>query len=171
MFEFDSSKSAANLEKHGIDFEEAQKLWDGPVFAYESAYTDEPRILVVGMIKVDSGQQLSPIEMNTSASSVAVEAARARSPSGKVAISLDGTKVITLEELDALFESGSDEIDQYFDPGKEVVRGGRRKGSGRKSSGRKTFSIRLSPSVHDHARRRAHAAGMSLSDYVESRLK
>ena len=51
MFEFDSSKSAANLEKHGIDFEEAQKLWDGPVFAYESAYTDEPRILVVGIIK------------------------------------------------------------------------------------------------------------------------
>ena len=53
--------------------------------------------------------------MKTSASSVAVEAARARSPSGKVAISLDGTKVITLEELDALFDSGSDEIDQYFE--------------------------------------------------------
>lgn len=27
MFEFDPAKSAANLEKHGIDFEEAQALW------------------------------------------------------------------------------------------------------------------------------------------------
>jgi len=28
MFEFDESKSQSNLKKHGIDFVEAQKLWD-----------------------------------------------------------------------------------------------------------------------------------------------
>lgn len=28
QYEFDPNKSAANLEKHGIDFEEAQALWD-----------------------------------------------------------------------------------------------------------------------------------------------
>ena len=27
MFEFDPAKSAANREKHGIDFEEAQAVW------------------------------------------------------------------------------------------------------------------------------------------------
>lgn len=27
MFEFDPAKSAANLAKHGIDFEQAQALW------------------------------------------------------------------------------------------------------------------------------------------------
>ncbi len=27
-FEFDTSKSKANLEKHGIDFVEAQQLWE-----------------------------------------------------------------------------------------------------------------------------------------------
>jgi uncharacterized DUF497 family protein len=27
MFEFDPAKSAANLEKHGIDFEAVQALW------------------------------------------------------------------------------------------------------------------------------------------------
>jgi len=30
MFEFDLAKSAANLEKHGIDFDEAQALWIDP---------------------------------------------------------------------------------------------------------------------------------------------
>jgi uncharacterized DUF497 family protein len=30
QFEFDPAKSAANLEKHGIDFVTAQALWDDP---------------------------------------------------------------------------------------------------------------------------------------------
>ena len=29
QFEYDWSKSESNLEKHGIDFEEAQELWAG----------------------------------------------------------------------------------------------------------------------------------------------
>ncbi|OQY29431.1 MAG: hypothetical protein B6I38_08235 [Anaerolineaceae bacterium 4572_5.1] len=29
-FEFDPNKSKSNLEKHGIDFIRAQKLWDDP---------------------------------------------------------------------------------------------------------------------------------------------
>lgn len=29
-FEFDGSKSITNKEKHGIDFYEAQELWDDP---------------------------------------------------------------------------------------------------------------------------------------------
>jgi uncharacterized DUF497 family protein len=37
-FEYDAEKSAANKAKHGIDFDEAQALWD------------EPRFLAVGRI-------------------------------------------------------------------------------------------------------------------------
>ena len=29
-FEFDAEKSAANLEKHGVDFLQAQELWQDP---------------------------------------------------------------------------------------------------------------------------------------------
>jgi len=31
-FEFDHEKSNSNKQKHGIDFYEAQKLWDDPDF-------------------------------------------------------------------------------------------------------------------------------------------
>ena len=30
-FEWDSDKNAANIEKHGIDFEEARRIFDGPI--------------------------------------------------------------------------------------------------------------------------------------------
>jgi uncharacterized DUF497 family protein len=50
-FEYDPNKSRRNLEKHGIDFEEAQALWDDPDLLEIPARTvDEPRFLVVGRI-------------------------------------------------------------------------------------------------------------------------
>lgn len=50
-FEFDPQKSAANFEKHGIDFDEAQMLWGDPDLLEVPAKTvDEPRWLVVGKI-------------------------------------------------------------------------------------------------------------------------
>jgi uncharacterized DUF497 family protein len=50
-FEFDESKSRSNKKKHGIDFAEAQALWDDPGLLMIPAQTiDEPRHLVVGMI-------------------------------------------------------------------------------------------------------------------------
>jgi uncharacterized DUF497 family protein len=50
-FEFDEPKSRSNKKKHGIDFAEAQALWDDPVLLMIPAQTiDEPRHLVVGMI-------------------------------------------------------------------------------------------------------------------------
>ena len=50
-FEFDPAKSLANKAKHGIDFVEAQALWDDPNLLEAPARTaDEPRHLVVGMI-------------------------------------------------------------------------------------------------------------------------
>jgi uncharacterized protein len=50
-FEFDEHKSAANEKKHGIDFVQAQQLWDDPDMVEIPARTeDEPRSLVIGRI-------------------------------------------------------------------------------------------------------------------------
>ena len=52
-FEFDPEKSAGNKMKHGIDFLEAQALWDDPDYIEIPVMTiDEPRFLVIG--KIDS---------------------------------------------------------------------------------------------------------------------
>lgn len=49
--EYDPEKSAGNKMKHGIDFREAQALWDDPDFIEIPALTsDEPRYLVIGKI-------------------------------------------------------------------------------------------------------------------------
>jgi uncharacterized DUF497 family protein len=51
-FEYDARKSASNLAKHGIDFEQAQLLWDDPDLLEIPAKTeDEPRCLLVGTIE------------------------------------------------------------------------------------------------------------------------
>jgi len=53
-FEFDESKSVKNKEKHGIDFEEAQRLWlDGRLVEIPARSDDEARSLVVGKIGED----------------------------------------------------------------------------------------------------------------------
>jgi hypothetical protein len=50
-FEFDPAKSAANLEKHGIDFGTAQALWnDRDRIEIPARSFDEPRTQVVGRI-------------------------------------------------------------------------------------------------------------------------
>lgn len=50
-FEFDPEKSAANMAKHGIDFVQAQALWDDPGHVEVPARTvGESRWLVVGRI-------------------------------------------------------------------------------------------------------------------------
>ncbi len=50
-FEFDAAKSEANHIKHGIDFIEAQRLWDDSQLLEVPAKTeDEPRYLVIGLI-------------------------------------------------------------------------------------------------------------------------
>ena len=54
-FEFDTSKSKANLEKHGIDFVEAQQLWEDKDRLEITARTeDEPRYVLVAAL----GQKL-----------------------------------------------------------------------------------------------------------------
>ena len=51
-FEFDEKKSKSNLQKHGIDFIDAQVLWFDPELLEIPANTeDEPRSLVIGQIR------------------------------------------------------------------------------------------------------------------------
>lgn len=48
-FEYDPAKSAKNLAKHGIDFEQAQKLWDDPdLLAIRLNYPTEERWISIG---------------------------------------------------------------------------------------------------------------------------
>lgn len=50
-FELDPAKSAANLDKHGIDFDGARALWEDPLYVEVRARTaDEARWLVIGRI-------------------------------------------------------------------------------------------------------------------------
>jgi uncharacterized DUF497 family protein len=49
--EFDPEKSDTNKIKHGIDFIEAQELWnDIDLLEIPAKTTDEPRFLVIGKI-------------------------------------------------------------------------------------------------------------------------
>jgi uncharacterized DUF497 family protein len=51
-FEFDHDKSLSNLNKHGIDFEQAQALWsDFNLLEVQARSDDEPRFVVIGKIQ------------------------------------------------------------------------------------------------------------------------
>lgn len=51
-FEFDPRKSEANQRKHGIDFNQAKRLWDDPAVVQIPARTaDEPRFLMIGRLQ------------------------------------------------------------------------------------------------------------------------
>jgi uncharacterized DUF497 family protein len=50
-FEYDPVKSDENKRKHGIDFEQAQALWDDPeLLEIPARASDEPRWLLIGKI-------------------------------------------------------------------------------------------------------------------------
>ncbi len=50
-FEFDPGNSDRNLAKHGIDFVEAQRLWnDQNLLEIPARIEDEPRFIVIGQI-------------------------------------------------------------------------------------------------------------------------
>ncbi|MBI5892200.1 MAG: BrnT family toxin [Deltaproteobacteria bacterium] len=58
-FEFNSTKSNGNKKKHGIDFDEAQLLWNDPdLIEIPVKTSDEPRFLAIGKI---SGKHWSGI--------------------------------------------------------------------------------------------------------------
>lgn len=51
-FEFDQNKSNINFSKHGIDFIEAQQLWEDPdLIEIPAITTDELRYLVIAKLQ------------------------------------------------------------------------------------------------------------------------
>ncbi len=51
-FKFDRNKSKSNKKKHGIDFIEAQELWDDPdLIEIPTKNIDELRFIIIGKIK------------------------------------------------------------------------------------------------------------------------
>ena len=50
-FEYDPEKSESNRDRHGIDFAEAQKLWDGPhIIIPAKNIMEESRSAILGHI-------------------------------------------------------------------------------------------------------------------------
>jgi hypothetical protein len=50
-FEWDENKNTANIEKHGIDFRDAERIWNPtPVEISRSTRSGEERILVTGEV-------------------------------------------------------------------------------------------------------------------------
>jgi uncharacterized DUF497 family protein len=76
VFEFDERKSSANARKHGIDFVEAQALWNDPDLIEIPARTvDEPRLLVIGRI---SGKHWSAVVTHRSGNIRLISVRRSR---------------------------------------------------------------------------------------------
>lgn len=101
-FEFDPEKSAANLEKHGIDFVAAQMLWEGKTVEVPSREARELRRLMIGKI----GQKYW----------TAIVTARYMKNGNKVS-----RKATTSANLEEKFDRGEEVLD-YFDVSKAKVR-------------------------------------------------
>ena len=50
-FEFDAEKSRKNQEKHGIDFEQAKSLWQGPSVEFAARQEYENRFAMIGPLE------------------------------------------------------------------------------------------------------------------------
>jgi uncharacterized protein len=60
-FEFNPDKSQANLVKHGIDFAQAQQLWDDPgMIEVQARSTDEPRSIVIAKLQGKMWSEVAP---------------------------------------------------------------------------------------------------------------
>ena len=74
-FEFDPTTSLANREKRGIDFAEAQDLWNVPALQQGLPFQGEPREMRTGMI---SGRLWSAVYTERGASIRIISVRRAR---------------------------------------------------------------------------------------------
>jgi uncharacterized protein len=51
-FEWDEDKRRSNIEKHGIDFDDAKDVFSDPAaYSYSTRSVDEPRHVTVGTVK------------------------------------------------------------------------------------------------------------------------
>jgi len=64
-FEFDSTKSNSNKLKHGVDFIEAQILWNDPQrIIIPTIHVDEERLLIIGSIDEKIWSAIFTVRLN-----------------------------------------------------------------------------------------------------------
>jgi uncharacterized DUF497 family protein len=51
LFEWDESKRQANLAKHLVDFQDATRIFDGPVFERPGGRHGEDRVFAIGLME------------------------------------------------------------------------------------------------------------------------
>ena len=51
LFEWDESKRQSNLAKHHIDFQDALRIFDGPIFENTSRSHREDRVVAIGLLE------------------------------------------------------------------------------------------------------------------------
>jgi uncharacterized protein len=51
LFEWDESKRQSNLAKHHIDFQDALRIFDGPIFEKPGRSHGEDRVLAIGVLE------------------------------------------------------------------------------------------------------------------------
>ena len=74
-FEWDDAKNTLNIEKHGIDFDDAIAIWEGPVHIRPSPRHGEIRWVAVG---VADGIEIAVIYTERGAVKRLISARRAR---------------------------------------------------------------------------------------------
>ena len=106
-FEVDPDKSAANRSEHGIDFNDAQALWDDPRLLEAPARTvDEPRFIVIGRIE---GQHWSAVCARRGGRTriVPVRRARIEEPAYRMSSAMKAPEM-KAGEFDRAFDSAED---------------------------------------------------------------
>jgi uncharacterized DUF497 family protein len=74
-FEWDDAKNALNIEKHGIDFEDAIAIWEGPVLVAPSPRGGEDRKIAIGMVE---GVEIAVVYTERGTAKRLISARRAR---------------------------------------------------------------------------------------------
>ncbi len=53
MYEWDKRKNRLNIEKHGVSFELASRIFDGPVLSFPDARNDYGEVREISIGKID----------------------------------------------------------------------------------------------------------------------
>ncbi|MGD9839722.1 MAG: BrnT family toxin [Afipia sp.] len=62
-FEWDEDKNAANLAKHGIDFDDAIGIFYGPILVRQSNRNNEERWIAIGCLMIALWRWFTPAGM------------------------------------------------------------------------------------------------------------
>ena len=75
-FEWDEAKRSSNVEKHGIDFEDAIEVFEYPNYTAPSSRSNEQRFITVGWMQ---GREIAVIYIVRGQTARIISARRARS--------------------------------------------------------------------------------------------